>query len=63
MKDKAIERAIEIHEARYVSESMIKQTDILGRNFGCLASSIELIKNETCLMINGNSANIKSPIT
>ncbi|OAQ41575.1 hypothetical protein A5893_00205 [Pedobacter psychrophilus] len=69
INDSARERAIVLHGADYVSESFIKQTGRLGRSFGCPAVSpelnekiITLIKDKTCLFINGNSANYQSAL-
>lgn len=62
-------RAIVVHGASYVSESFIKQHGRLGRSYGCPAvpeelnnTVIELIKNKTCLFINGNSQNYQSQL-
>jgi len=69
INDKARERAIVIHGANYVSESFIKQTGRLGRSHGCPAVPVELtekvidlIKDKTCLFINGNQDNFKSAL-
>lgn len=69
INDKARERAIVVHGANYVSESFIKQTGRLGRSYGCPAVPIELtdkvinlIKDKTCLFINGNQENYKSKL-
>src|SRR5690606_31677873 len=55
-------RAIVIHGASYVSEDFIAKHGRLGRSHGCPAvptelnkTVIELIKNNTCLFINGES--------
>ncbi len=62
LNDRARVRDIVIHGAAYVSESFIKQTGRLGRSFGCPAIPLELndaiitlIKDKTCLFINGNN--------
>jgi hypothetical protein len=67
LNDRARDRAIVVHGAAYVSESFIKQTGRLGRSFGCPAipleltnTIIELIKDKTCLFINGNSERYQS---
>ena len=67
LNDKARERAIVIHGAAYVSEAFIKQTGRLGRSFGCPAipnelteTIITLIKDKTCLYINGNNNQFQS---
>lgn len=69
INDLARDRAIVLHGADYVSESFIKQTGRLGRSFGCPAVSpelnekiINLIKDKTCLFINGNSENYQSAL-
>ena len=69
INDLARDRAIVIHGAKYVSEDFIKKTGRLGRSFGCPAVSEELneeviglIKNKTCLFINGNSKNYQSAL-
>jgi hypothetical protein len=56
--DKAKERAIVIHKARYVSEEFIKKYGRLGRSWGCPAlpvksarTIIDEIKSGTCLFI------------
>lgn len=55
-------RAIVVHGADYVSEKFINQHGRLGRSHGCPAvpaelnkTVIDLIKDKTCLFINGNS--------
>lgn len=60
--DKAEERAIVMHSADYVSESLIKQQGYIGRSLGCPALApeiyrqvIEKIKNKSCLFIYGIS--------
>ncbi len=60
-------RAIVIHGASYVSENFITKHGRLGRSHGCPAvpeelnaTVIELIKNKTCLFINGKSENYQS---
>ncbi len=67
--DLARNRAIVVHGAPYVSEHFIKQTGRLGRSFGCPAIPVELtnqvisiIKDKTCLFINGNSDNYQSKL-
>jgi hypothetical protein len=56
--DKAEDRAIVIHKARYVSEQFIKKHGRLGRSWGCPAlpvqnahTIIDEIKRGTCLFI------------
>lgn len=56
--DKAESRAIVMHGAAYVSESMARQTGRIGRSWGCPAVSvaehkqiIDLLKNGSCLFI------------
>lgn len=63
----ARERAIVVHGADYVSENFISKHGRLGRSFGCPAVPVELnktvidlIKDKTCLFINGNSNNYHS---
>ena len=58
--DKAIDRAIVIHKARYVSEDFIDKYGRLGRSWGCPAlpvknasDIINEIKDGTCLFIYG----------
>lgn len=60
-------RAIVIHGASYVSQDFIAKHGRLGRSHGCPAvptelnkTVIELIKNKTCLFINGESNNYQS---
>jgi hypothetical protein len=60
-------RAIVVHGADYVSEQFISQHGRLGRSHGCPAvpaelnkTVIDLIKDKTCLFINGNSNNYHS---
>ena len=67
INDKARNRAIVVHGASYVSESFIKSTGRLGRSFGCPAVPVELtdkvitlIKDKTCLFINGNTNSYQS---
>ncbi|MBK0382665.1 murein L,D-transpeptidase catalytic domain family protein [Pedobacter sp. SD-b] len=69
INDLARERAIVVHGADYVSENFIKQTGRLGRSFGCPAvppelneKVINLIKDKTCLFINGKSENYQSAL-
>jgi hypothetical protein len=58
INDKAMERAIVMHGAAYVSESMASQNGRIGRSWGCPAVSmaehrqiIDLIKDGSCLFI------------
>ena len=58
INDKALERAIVMHGAPYVSENFIHARGFLGRSWGCPAISeqlakpiIEKIKNGSCLFI------------
>jgi hypothetical protein len=58
INDKARQRAIVIHSAKYAEESFIKKYGRLGRSFGCPAlpagnyyEIIELIKGGTLLFI------------
>lgn len=58
----ARQRAIVIHGASYVSEDFINKHGRLGRSHGCPAVPVELnktvinlIKDKTCLYINGNT--------
>ncbi len=60
-------RAIVVHGADYVSEKFINQHGRLGRSHGCPAvpaelnkTVIDLIKDKTCLFINGNSNTYQS---
>lgn len=60
INDQARNRDIVMHGAAYVSEDFINQNGRLGRSFGCPAipiqltnNIIELVKNKTCLFING----------
>ncbi|MDA9555189.1 murein L,D-transpeptidase catalytic domain family protein [Pelobium sp.] len=69
INDKARDRDIVIHGAEYVSENFIKSTGRLGRSFGCPAVPVELtntiidlIKNKTCLFINGNNEDYQSQL-
>lgn len=69
VNDKARERAIVVHGADYVSEQFIRQTGRLGRSFGCPAvpqalnkKIIDLIKDKTCLFINGESRAYQSSL-
>lgn len=61
INDKALERAIVIHGADYVSESFIKKHKRLGRSWGCPAlppslstKIIDKIKDGTCLFIHAD---------
>ncbi len=63
----AMERAIVVHGADYVSEDFIKQYGRLGRSLGCPAvpravskQVIELIKDNTLLYINSSDKNYTS---
>lgn len=56
--DQALDRAIVLHGAEYVSEDFIKNTGRLGRSFGCPAVASELatpiintIQNGSCLFV------------
>ncbi len=56
--DQALERAIVLHGADYVSENFIKATGRLGRSFGCPAVATELaapiiktIQDGSCLFV------------
>jgi hypothetical protein len=69
INDRARSRAIVVHGASYVSESFIKATGRLGRSFGCPAVPVELndevirlIKDKTCMFINGNTKNYQSTL-
>ena len=69
INDKARNRAIVVHGASYVSESFIKTTGRLGRSFGCPAVPVELndkvirlIKDKTCMFINGNIKSYQSTL-
>ena len=69
VNDKARERAIVVHGADYVSEQFIRKTGRLGRSFGCPAvpqalnkKIIDLIKDGTCLFINGYSKSYQSSL-
>ncbi|MEO6284419.1 MAG: murein L,D-transpeptidase catalytic domain family protein [Dyadobacter sp.] len=53
INDRALERAIVMHGADYVSESFIKSTGRLGRSQGCPAVSIADSKTLINLMYNG----------
>ncbi len=63
----AMERAIVIHGADYVSEAFVRNNGRLGRSLGCPAVPQELskevintIKDKTCLYINGTDRNYTS---
>jgi hypothetical protein len=67
INDRARNRAIVVHGANYIGEQFIKQTGRLGRSYGCPAvpeelnnTIIELIKDKTCLFINGKSETYQS---
>lgn len=56
--DKAYKRAIVVHGANYIEETWMKQSNSMGRSFGCPAipkkessTVINTIKNGTCLFI------------
>jgi hypothetical protein len=58
INDNALERAIVIHSASYVTEEYIKKYGRLGRSHGCPAlpvfnyeNIVDTIKNKTCLFI------------
>lgn len=53
INDRALERAIVMHGADYVSESFIKNTGRLGRSQGCPAVSIADSKKLINMMCNG----------
>jgi hypothetical protein len=53
INDRALERAIVMHGADYVSESFIKNTGRLGRSQGCPAVSVADSKTLINLMHNG----------
>lgn len=60
----ALERAIVMHSADYVDETVVKSQGYLGRSLGCPALSPEIykqvinkIKNGSCLFIYGNDNN------
>jgi hypothetical protein len=63
INDNAMERAIVIHGAAYVSEGMIRTKGYLGRSWGCPAVPkkyskpiIDKIKNGSCVFIFGNNS-------
>ena len=67
INNQARNRAIVVHGASYVSESFINSHGRLGRSHGCPAvpeelnkTIIELIKNKTCMFINGSNPNYQS---
>lgn len=67
INDNANRRAIVIHAADYVNESLIKSQGYIGRSFGCPALPeklhkpiINTIKNGTCLFIYGEDNNYLS---
>jgi len=69
INNEARNRSIVVHGATYVSEQFIKQTGRLGRSFGCPAVPVELndtviglIKDKTCLFINGKSETYQSAL-
>ncbi|MEO6229618.1 MAG: murein L,D-transpeptidase catalytic domain-containing protein [Ferruginibacter sp.] len=58
INDKAFERAIVIHGAKYVSDSFIDSRGFLGRSYGCPSvptevskDIIDVIKNGSCLFV------------
>lgn len=53
INDRALERAIVMHGADYVSESFIKNTGRLGRSLGCPAVSVADSKKLINLLYNG----------
>lgn len=53
INDRALQRAIVMHGAEYVSESFIKNTGRLGRSLGCPAVSIADSKTLINLLYNG----------
>jgi len=53
INDRALERAIVMHGADYVSESFIKNTGRLGRSLGCPAVSIADSKKLINMLYNG----------
>ncbi len=64
INDKAEDRAIVMHGAPYVTESLIRSQGYIGRSWGCPAVPeklnkpiIEKIKNGSCLFIYGNNKN------
>lgn len=63
----AMERAIVVHGADYVSDAFVKQYGRLGRSLGCPAlpqevskDVINLIKDNSCLYINGSDRSYTS---
>jgi hypothetical protein len=59
---KALERNIVVHGAEYVSDEFIREHGRLGRSHGCpalpveeTAAIIEVIKDKTCLYLNGSA--------
>ncbi|WP_242919424.1 murein L,D-transpeptidase catalytic domain family protein [Pontibacter liquoris] len=63
----AMQRAIVVHGADYVSENFVKQYGRLGRSLGCPAVPLEFskaiintIKDNSCLYINGADQNYMS---
>ncbi len=68
INDKAEERAIVMHGARYVNENLIHARGFIGRSWGCPAVSeklnkpiIDKIKNGSCLFIySENNSYLKS---
>ena len=53
INDRALERAIVMHGADYVSESFIKNTGRLGRSLGCPAVSVSDSKKLINMLYNG----------
>ncbi|KQS24774.1 murein L,D-transpeptidase catalytic domain family protein [Dyadobacter sp. Leaf189] len=60
INDRALERAIVMHGADYVSESFIKNTGRLGRSLGCPAVSVEDSKKLIDLLHGGSGLFIYS---
>ncbi|RYY59884.1 MAG: murein L,D-transpeptidase catalytic domain family protein [Chitinophagaceae bacterium] len=67
INDKALERAIVLHGADYVSPSFLQSNGFMGRSYGCPAVSnrevkpiINTIKGGSCLFIYSNDRNYLS---
>ncbi|WP_400193500.1 murein L,D-transpeptidase catalytic domain family protein [Hymenobacter sp. B81] len=65
--DRAMERAVVMHGAEYVSEEFIRQYGRLGRSLGCpalpmdqYAEIIDAVQNQTCLFLNGPDTTYES---